>query len=151
MIKLREERLIRSIGVSNFTEEQLLRLELETGVLPSVNQIEMHPAFAQQHLREVDSRLDIATESWSPLRRGTSLSDPLFARLAAQLQVTVTQVVLRWHVQLGAIPIPATSTLEHQRTNLDVFSFSLSDDEMASIAAVDQQQLGGDPMIHEEF
>jgi 2,5-diketo-D-gluconate reductase A len=151
MIKLREEGLIRSIGVSNFTEEQILRLEQETGVLPSVNQIELHPSFAQEHQREVDTRLDIATESWSPLRRGGSLSDPLFARIATRHQVTVTQVVLRWHIQLGAIPIPATSTIEHQRTNLDVFSFSLSDDEMASIATIDEERIGGDPTSWEEF
>jgi diketogulonate reductase-like aldo/keto reductase len=152
MIKLREEGLSRSIGVSNFTEEQLLRLNEETGVLPSVNQIELHPSFSQARLRDVDVHLDIATESWSPLGRGEPLlKEPAIADAAVRHGVTPTQVVLRWHLQLGAIPIPKSSSPEHQRANLDVFSFALSDEEMAAVDAIGQRRMGGDPTSHEEF
>jgi diketogulonate reductase-like aldo/keto reductase len=152
MIKLREEGLIRSIGASNFTEDQLLRLNEESGVLPSVNQIELHPSFSQAHLREVHARLDIATESWSPLGRGKSLlEESVITDAASHHDVTPTQMVLRWHVQLGAIPIPKSSSPEHQRANLDVFSFALSDDEMAAIENISQRRMGGDPTSHEEF
>jgi diketogulonate reductase-like aldo/keto reductase len=152
MIKLREEGFTRSIGVSNFTEEQLLHLQEETGVLPSVNQIELHPSFSQEHLRSVHTRLDIATESWSPLGSGARLlAHPSIAEAAAHHQVSPTQVVLRWHIQIGATPIPKSSSIEHQRTNLDVFSFALTVGEMGAIASLNQRRISGDPTSHEEF
>jgi 2,5-diketo-D-gluconate reductase A len=152
MTKLRDEGLIRSIGVSNFTEDQMLRLQAETGLLPSVNQIELHPSFSQQRMREVDARLDVATQSWSPLGPAASLlAHPAIVRAADVHGVTGTQVVLRWHVQLGAIPIPKSSSLEHQRANLDVFSFVLSEEEMTALSAIPQERMGGDPTTHEEF
>jgi diketogulonate reductase-like aldo/keto reductase len=152
MIQLRDEGLIRSIGVSNFNEAHLERVEKETGVVPVVNQIELHPAWAQSHLREVDARYDIATESWSPLGRGLPLeSYPPVAETAKRHEKTPAQIVLRWHLQLGVLPIPKASSIEHQRENLDVFSFELSNDEMAAFATIDQSRMDEDPEVFEEF
>jgi 2,5-diketo-D-gluconate reductase A len=152
MIQLRDEGLIRSIGVSNFTEDHLERLEKETGVPPSVNQIELHPLWSQSHLREVDARFDIVTESWSPLGRNLPLeSYPAVAQAAKNHRKTPTQIVLRWHLQLGALPIPKASSIQHQRENLDVFSFELSSDEMAEFVNLAQLRPDQDPEVHEEF
>ncbi|MFJ6571855.1 aldo/keto reductase [Streptomyces sp. NPDC091292] len=152
MIKLRDEGLIRSIGVSNFTEAQIERLERETGVLPSVNQIEMHPLLPQEALRAFHRARGIVTESWSPLGRGGALlDDPAVTAVAKAHDVTPGQAVLRWHTQLGAVPIPKSSDPGRQRDNLDVFGFSLTPDELASITDRPQRRLGGDPDHHEEF
>ena len=152
MIKLREDGLVRSIGVSNFTAGHLDRLRAETGVLPSVNQIELHPLLPQDELRAVHARLGIRTESWSPLGRGsTVLKDPAIGAVADAHGVTPAQVVLRWHTQLGAVPIPKSANPERQRANLDLFGFELSADEMARVADRPHERLGGDPDVHEEF
>ncbi len=152
MIRLREEGLVRSIGVSNFTAEHIERLEKETGVLPSVNQIELHPLLPQEDLRAFHAGKNIVTESWSPLGRGTPLlQDPAVARIAEAHGVSAGQVVLRWHTQLGAVPIPKSANPERQRANLDVFGFELSEDEMRSVADRAQRRVGGDPEVHEEF
>lgn len=146
MIDLREEGLIRSIGVSNFNPAHLERLLEETGVLPVVNQIELHPAWAQSHLREVDARYDIVTESWSPIGRGFALETyPAVATAAANHGVTPAQVVLRWHLQLGALPIPKAASIDHQRENLDVFDFELSPSEMAAFESIAQERMDEDP------
>jgi 2,5-diketo-D-gluconate reductase A len=152
MIKLREDGLIRSIGVSNFTAEHIERLEKETGVLPSVNQIELHPLFPQAELRAFHEAKGVRTESWSPLGRGSALlDDPAVVSVAEALGVTPGQVVLRWHVQLGAVPIPKSSSPERQRANLDVFGFELGPAQLAAITARTPERLGGDPEVHEEF
>lgn len=152
MIRLREDGLVRSIGVSNFTPEHIVRLEKETGVLPSVNQIELHPLFPQEELRAFHADRGILTESWSPLGRGGHLlADPEVTRIAAEHGVTPGQVLLRWHVQLGALPIPKSADPERQRANLDVFGFALDSDQMAAIARHAPRRLGGDPETHEEF
>jgi diketogulonate reductase-like aldo/keto reductase len=152
MIQLRDEGLIRSIGVSNFNENHVERLRRETGETPVINQIELHPAWAQRNLRDVDARYDIVTQSWSPLGRNLALERfaPI-ARAATRHAKTPAQVVLRWHLQLDALPIPKASSIEHQRENLDVFSFELSGDEMAAIATIDQSRVDADPETHEEF
>lgn len=152
MIKLREEGLVRSIGVSNFTAEHIERLEKETGVLPSVNQIELHPFFPQDELRALHAGKGILTESWSPLGRGTSLlDDPVVGTVAEAHGVTPGQVVLRWHIQLGAVPIPKSGHPERQRENLDVLGFELSPAQMTAIADRAHRRVGGDPEVHEEF
>ncbi|MFF1442093.1 aldo/keto reductase [Streptomyces sp. NPDC058295] len=152
MIKLREEGLVRSIGVSNFTAEHIERLEKETGVLPSVNQIELHPLFPQDELRAFHEAKGVRTESWSPLGRGsTLLEEPAVVSVAEALGVTPGQVVLRWHLQLGAVPIPKSSSPERQRANLDVFGFELGPAQLAAIAERPHRRLGGDPEVHEEF
>jgi 2,5-diketo-D-gluconate reductase A len=152
MIKLREDGLVRSIGVSNFTVAHIERLEKETGVLPSVNQIELHPLFPQDELLAFHADKGIVTESWSPLGRGSDLlDDPAVAGVAEAHGVTPGQVILRWHIQLGALPIPKSGDPERQRTNLDVFGFELTEAEMAAIADRPHRRLGGDPEVHEEF
>ncbi|MFF7559999.1 aldo/keto reductase [Streptomyces pseudovenezuelae] len=152
MIKLREDGLVRSIGVSNFTPAHIERLEKETGVLPSVNQIELHPLFPQDELRAFHAAKGIVTESWSPLGRGSDLlDDPAVAGVAEAHGVTPGQVILRWHTQLGALPIPKSGDPERQRANLDVFGFELSEAELTAIGARAHRRLGGDPEVHEEF
>ena len=152
MIKLREDGLVRSIGVSNFTAEHIERLEKETGVLPSVNQIELHPFFPQDELRAFHTAKGILTESWSPLGRGTDLlDDPTVTGVADALGVTPGQVVLRWHTQLGAVPIPKSSDPERQRANLDVFGFELDPDQLRTVGDRTHRRVGGDPEVHEEF
>jgi 2,5-diketo-D-gluconate reductase A len=152
MIELREEGLTRSIGVSNFNEAHLDRLLDETGVLPVINQIELHPAWAQAHLRDVDARYDIATESWSPIGRGIALEMyPPVAEAARTHDVTPAQVVLRWHLQLGALPIPKASSIGHQRENLDVFNFELSPAEVTAFESIEQERMDEDPETFVEF
>ncbi|MFF4906582.1 aldo/keto reductase [Streptomyces sp. NPDC001260] len=152
MIKLREDGLVRSIGVSNFTPGHIERLEKETGVLPSVNQIELHPLFPQEELRAFHTAKGIVTESWSPLGRGSDLlDDPALVPIADDLGVTPGQVVLRWHIQLGAVPIPKSSDPGRQRANLDVFGFELDAGQMRAVADRAHRRLGGDPEVHEEF
>ncbi|WP_328864819.1 aldo/keto reductase [Streptomyces sp. NBC_00304] len=152
MIRLREEGLVRSIGVSNFTADHLDRLERETGVLPAVNQIEMHPRLPQEELRAVHAAKGIVTESWSPLGRGRDLlADPGPVAVARAHGVTPGQAVLRWHTQLGAVPIPKSADPGRQRENLDLFGFELTAGELERIAAGPRQRFGGDPETHEEF
>ncbi|MFI9613523.1 aldo/keto reductase [Streptomyces sp. NPDC052023] len=152
MIKLREEGLVRSIGVSNFTVEHIERLEKETGVLPAVNQIELHPYLPQEESRAFHAEKGIVTESWSPLGRGTDLlQDPVVVTVAEAHGVTPGQVVLRWHTQLGALPIPKSADAERQRQNLDIFGFTLTPAQMQAVADREPQRTGGDPEVHEEF
>lgn len=152
MIKLRDDGLVRSIGVSNFTADHLTRLERETGVLPSVNQIELHPYLPQDELRAFHADKGIVTESWSPLGRGSGLlDDPALGKIAEAHGVTPGQVVLRWHTQLGAVPIPKSSDAGRQRENLDLFGFELTPAEMAAVSDRPRRRLGGDPTTHEEF
>ena len=104
---------------------------------PAVNQIELHPYFPQVEMRAVNERLGIRTESWSPLgKRQAPFTEPPVAAAAEKHGVTPGQVILRWQVQLGSIPIPKSATPERQRQNLDVFGFELTDDEVAAITAL---------------
>ena len=153
MIDLRAQGLVRSIGVSNFTEPMLTRLIDETGVTPAVNQVELHPYFPQAALRTFHAERGIRTESWSPLaRRSELLTEPVIADVAAAHGVTPTQVVLRWHVELDATPIPKSADPARQRENMDVFGFELRADEVVAISGLERGRLwGGDPDPHEEM
>ncbi len=153
MITLRDDGLVRSIGVSNFTQEHLAFIIQETGVVPAVNQIELHPHFPQAAMREFHAEHGIQTQSWSPLAHQRELlANPAVAAVAKAHGVTPAQAVLRWHVQLGSIPLPKSSHASRQRENLDVFGFELSDAEVASIASLESGRLwGGDPDTNEEF
>jgi len=153
MIRLRDEGLVRSIGVSNFTEAMLTRLIDETGVTPAVNQVEMHPYFPQAALRAYHTERGIRTESWSPLaRRSELLAEPIVGEIAAAHGVTPTQAVLRWHVQLGSTPIPKSAHAGRQRENADVFGFTLRDDEVTALSDLERGRLwDGDPDTHEEM
>jgi diketogulonate reductase-like aldo/keto reductase len=146
---------VRSIGVSNFTENHLSRIIDATGVTPAVNQIELHPRFPQPQMRQVHERLGIRTEAWSPMgKRQAPFEEPAVTRAAERLGVSPGQVILRWHVQLGSLPIPKSSSPDRQRQNLDLFGFELTDDEVADISALadpDGRLFGGDPDTHEEM
>ncbi|GAA3011974.1 aldo/keto reductase [Microbacterium aurantiacum] len=153
MIDAREQGLVRSIGVSNFTEAMLTELIQETGVVPAVNQVELHPYFPQGALRAFHAEHGIRTESWSPLaRRSDLLAEQLITDLAAIHDVTPTQVVLRWHTQLQSTPIPKSADADRQRENADVFGFSLTDEQVAAISGLERGRLwDGDPDTHEEM
>lgn len=153
MIALRDEGLVRSIGVSNFTEEMLQRLIDETGVVPAVNQVELHPYFPQTALRAFHAEHGIRTESWSPLaRRSDLLMEQLVTDLAEVYRRTATQIVLRWHVQIGSTPIPKSADPDRQRENADVFDFTLDDEHVEALTALERGRLwDGDPLTHEEF
>lgn len=155
LVHLRERGVVRSIGVSNFTREHLERLIDETGVVPAVNQIELHPYFPQAEMRRTNAELGVLTESWSPLgKRQAPYGEPAVRSAAERHGVTPAQVILRWHHQLGALPIPKSSDPGRQAENLDIFGFELSDDEVAAITALARPRgrlFGGDPDVHEEM
>lgn len=155
LVDLRERGLVRTIGVSNFTEEHLRAVIDATGVVPAVNQVELHPWFPQAQLRATHERLGILTESWSPLgKRNAPFSEPAVTAAAAGHGVTPAQVVLRWHVELGALPLPKSANADRQVANLDVFDFALTEQEVAEITALgrpDGRLFGGDPDLHEEM
>ncbi|PTL74415.1 oxidoreductase [Rathayibacter caricis DSM 15933] len=144
--RLQQEGRARSIGVSNFAIEHLERLGAETGVVPAVNQVELHPRLPQEELRAFDSARGIVTEAWSPLARGRLLEEPLLARLAARHGVSPAQIVLRWHVQNGVVVIPKSVTPERIRANIDVFGFELDAEDLAGIASLATgERTGRDP------
>ncbi|MGH7539799.1 MAG: aldo/keto reductase [Gemmatimonadota bacterium] len=138
MLELLEAGKVRAIGVSNFAPAHLDRLVAETGVAPHVNQIELNPYIARGAERRYHAEHGILTESYSPIGRGGGLLDEaVIAGVAAAHGRSPAQVVLRWQVQLGLVPIPKTSRPERLAENLDVFDFELSDDEIASIDPLD--------------
>ena len=155
MIELKKQGLIRSIGGCNFIPEHLETLIKETGVTPSINQIELHPYFNQEEQHAFNKEHGIVTESWSPLGRGNSmLKDEKIAEIAETHRKSISQVILRWHIQLGAIPLPKASSKEHQLENLNIFDFVLSQDEMKIISGLsreDGRTTNQDPRTYEEF
>lgn len=145
-IQLRDEGRVRALGVSNFQPAHIERLEKETGVLPSVNQIELHPDFSQPALRHWLADKGIAIQSWSPLGRGSLLQSPVLHALATKHQRSIAQIALRWHVQLGLVPIPKSQNPERIEENLNIFDFNLDDQDMAALAQLDgENRQGADP------
>jgi 2,5-diketo-D-gluconate reductase A len=153
MIELKDDGLVKNIGVCNFTEENLKHIIDATGVTPTVNQIELHPFFPQAHMLDVHKALGIQTESWSPLGKDDRIrEEPVIVELAQARQVTPAQLILRWHIELGTIPLPKSGDPQRQQDNLDIFSFELSDLEVEAISALERGRLwGGDPTTHEEM
>ncbi len=145
--KIKSEGRVRSIGVSNFTVDHLGRLLGETSVVPVLNQIELHPNFAQSELRAFHADHDIRTQAWSPLGQGGALlQEATLTEIGTAHGKSAAQVVLRWHLQLGNIVIPKSVTPERVAANIDVFDFELTGDEMASVATLDNGgRLGPDP------
>ena len=143
---LREEARTRSIGVSNFRVEDLEQIIEATGVVPAVNQIELHPRLQQEELRRFHAQHGILTEAWSPLGKGQLLDESTIQKIASAHDRTPAQVVLRWHLQLGNVVIPKSVTPARIEENFDVFDFELSEDEMRAIAALDAgERTGPDP------
>jgi 2,5-diketo-D-gluconate reductase A len=145
-IDLQKEGLIRSIGVSNFQPDHLRRIVDETGVTPSVNQIELHPYLQQAGLVREHGERGIVTEAWSPLAQGAVLDDATITDIASAHGKTPGQVVIRWHIQLGYVVFPKSVTPERIEENFDVFDFELSEDQMQAIAGLDRgERIGPDP------
>lgn len=155
LVDLQRDGLVRSIGVSNFLPEHLSRIIAATGVTPAVNQVELHPYFPQGRQREVNAELGIRTECWSPLgQAGEVMHDPVVAGIADAHGRTPAQVILRWHVQLGAVPLPKAASAGRQLENLSVFDFELDAGQLAAITALGRpagRLSGADPATHEEF
>jgi 2,5-diketo-D-gluconate reductase A len=145
--KLRDDGRVKAIGVCNFQVDHLQRLREETGELPSINQIELHPYLVQEELRGFHAENGILTEAWSPLASGGDvLTDDVVTAIAEQHGVTAAQAILRWHIQLGSVVIPKSVTPSRIRENFDIFGFELTDDEVASITARDRShRTGPDP------
>ena len=154
MIELRDQGLITSIGVSNFLPEHLLRLERETGEMPVINQVELHPQYQQELLREFHAEHKIVTEAWSPLGRKTDiLQHEWIAEIAREQGRTPAQVILRWHIQSNILPIPKTSNATRMAENLDVFDWDLTDAQMKRLKMLHTGLSGSgfDPNEHEEL
>jgi diketogulonate reductase-like aldo/keto reductase len=161
-MKLLEEGRVRAIGVCNFSSGHLRNLIEQTGHIPAVNQIEVHPFFTQSELREADEKLGIITQAWSPIggikRDGEKakvsgkvvdpLSHPSVVRLATKYGKSPAQIILRWQIQIGTCPIPKSVRQERIAENIDIFSFALAVDEVQAISALDTGERGGpDPEL----
>jgi len=147
LIELKEAGLVTSIGVSNFMRQHLEDIDA-SGVVPVVNQIELHPAFQQRELRGFQEPRGTLTEAWGPLGQGKYELAELagLAEIAERHGKTVQQVAIRWHIQEGIIVFPKTTKRERMIENADVFDFELSADEMAVIAAADKDlRVGAHP------
>lgn len=147
LCELKRDGRARSIGVSNFTVENLQRVIDDSGVVPVLNQIELHPRLIQSELRRFHAEHGIVTEAWSPLARGGEvLGERVLNEIAATHQRTPAQVILRWHVQLGNVVIPKSVTPSRIKENFGIFDFSLSEEEMDSISKLDRgERTGPDP------
>ena len=145
-IELQAEGLVRAIGVSNFQPAHLERIVAETGVVPAINQVELHPYFQQTGLRHEHEELGIVTEAWSPLGQGLELEDPAIVEITQAHSKTPAQAIIRWHLQIGNVVIPKSVTPERIEENFDVFDFELSADEMEAIRELDAgKRIGPDP------
>lgn len=148
LVRLQQEGRARSIGVSNFHVPHLERAIEATGVVPALNQIELHPYLQQRELRAFHAKHGIETESWSPLAQGQIVDDPVIAAIAEKHGKSPAQVVIRWHLDNGLIVIPKSVTPARIRENIDVFGFRLDDEDLAGLAALDAgRRLGPDPDV----
>jgi 2,5-diketo-D-gluconate reductase A len=128
---------VRGIGVSNFHPMHLHRLIETGGALPALNQVELHPALQQPEVRAYNSSHGIATEAWSPLARGRFHNEAVILAIAKKHGKTPTQVIIRWHIELGNLVIPKTSHPDRLLENISVFDFALDERDMAAIAELD--------------
>ncbi len=154
LIEAKERGLVGAIGVCNFLPEHLDRLRAETGVVPEVNQVELHPRFPQEEQLAYDREHGIITQGWSPLGRGELLDEPEIVRVAEAHGATPGQVILAWAIARGVVPLPKSSSPERQRENLGALDVRLSDDDVAAITALgrpDGRLKDQDPAAYEEF
>lgn len=146
LITLREEGKVASIGVSNFRVADLERIIGETGVVPVLNQIELHPRLQQAELRAFHARHGIVTQSWTPLGQGKSFDAAPIRATAARVGKSPAQVILSWHLQLGCSVIPRSTRAAGLAENIDIFDFALTEEEMAAIATLEAgERTGPDP------
>ncbi|MDN6639621.1 MAG: aldo/keto reductase [Tetragenococcus sp.] len=155
LIDAQKTGLVRSIGVSNFLPEHIERLEKETGVLPVINQIELHPEFNQQKQREFDATKGILTQAWSPLGRASAiLQNETVQKIADKYHKSIPQIILSWETQLNVLPIPKASHYLRQINNFAIFDFELSKEDMATMNALTKENgrlNEQDPAVYEEF
>lgn len=146
-VKLKEEGRAKSIGVSNFYPEHIEKIIAETGVTPVINQIELHPDFQQREARAFHEKHGIATQSWSPLGQGKLLAHPAIADIAAKLDRTPAQVIIRWHIDNGLVVIPKSVTPSRISENFKVFDFKLSAEDLDTLNGLDDAgaRIGPDP------
>jgi 2,5-diketo-D-gluconate reductase A len=142
MAEFVEDGRATSVGVSNFQPAHLDRIVSETGVVPVLNQVEVHPFFGNETVREACARHGVAVEAWAPIARGKVAENDTITGIADRLGRTPAQVALRWHIQRGDIVFPKTVTPERMRENFDIFDFELADDDMAAITALDRGEKG---------
>jgi 2,5-diketo-D-gluconate reductase A len=138
MTELVKDGRLRTAGVSNFHPQHLERIIGETGVVPAVNQIEVHPYFRNDTARAATTQHGITVEAWSPLGQGTDVDDPEIGRIAKELGATPAQVILRWHRQHGHIVLPKTMSSDRMRENLGALALTLTTEQMADIDALDK-------------
>ncbi len=154
LIDCRERGLIREIGVCNFNPDHLDRLHAETGVLPYLNQIEVHPYFPQTEILARHRELGIITEAWSPLGRGSDLlENPVVAEVANDHGITAAETVLAWHAAVGTVPLPKASSPDRQAQNLAAIDIALdaaSVERLTALAREDGRVFGGDPLTHRD-
>jgi diketogulonate reductase-like aldo/keto reductase len=150
--KLLADGRVRAVGVSNFRPEHLRQAIDATGVVPAVNQVELHPHLTQEPLRAFHAEHGIATEAWSPLGQGKGLlDDPAITKIAGRYDRSAAQVVLRWHLQLGNVVIPKSVTPARIAENLDVFDFTLDADDVDALSALNKdKRVGPDPDTYNE-
>ena len=143
--------LVKSIGVSNFESEHINKIYEASGVYPAVNQVELHPYWSSQKVREFDDAHQIITEAWSPLQRGgDAFKEHVISDLAKEHHKSLAQIILRWETQLNVIPIPKASSSKHQLYNIDIFDFKLSQNELDQITALDKiEERRFDPNQHQ--
>ncbi|WZH51708.1 MAG: aldo/keto reductase [Nocardioides alkalitolerans] len=142
LTELAAEGKATSVGVSNFHPEHLKRIVDETGIVPAINQIEVHPYLTNEEARLASGRLNVAVEAWSPIAQGAVLDDPVLVELAEKYGKTAAQVTLRWHIERGDIIFPKSVTPERVKENADIFDFTLSADEVNRITALDKGEEG---------
>lgn len=142
MEKSYKEGKVRAIGLSNFNESQIREILEICEVRPSVLQTEVHPYSQEKALKQFLAQEGMVIQAWYPLGHGDKalINEPLFTELAQKYGKSNVQIILRWHIQDGNIVIPGSKNTEHIRDNFDLFDFSLSDEEMAKIAAMDQKK-----------
>jgi len=152
-IELQKQGRVRSIGVCNFREQDLTRIIEATGVVPVLNQIELHPYFQQSALRKFHQHHNIATQAWSPLARGADnlLQNKILAEMAAYHQRSVAQIILRWHIEIGNILIPKTQNQARMQENIALFDFSLTQEDHAALCMLDKKEgrIGPEPSVFE--
>lgn len=143
LVELKKSGRVPSVGVSNFEPLHLQKIIKETGVTPSVNQIELHPYFQQQTLRKIHAELGVVTEAWAPLGQGKVLQDPVLIDIGKKYGKSSAQIVLRWHIQLGNVAIPKSVKPERIRENFDIFDFELLPEDMMAIKQLDRGKRNG--------
>ncbi|ATH60127.1 MULTISPECIES: aldo/keto reductase [Staphylococcus] len=155
MIDAQKAGLVKSIGVCNFLPEHIETLEKETGVLPVINQIELHPYFNQREMVKYNASKGIVTQAWSPLGRASNvINDEKITEIADKHNKTIPQVILKWHIQNGVVPIPKSTSVARQFQNIDIFDFYLDSDDLEKIDTLtreDGRRKDQDPAVYEEF